>query len=119
MGGVMPHAFRLWVLPLLGQLNRGLGRLFQKRIAALREREAELSAQNLRFDAALRNMAHGLSMFDQDQRLIVCNERYREMYGLPHDQTRPGTTLRSILEARVAAELGPEMANAFIEERLR
>ena len=27
-------------------------------------------------------MAHGLCMFDGQQRLIVCNERYAKMYGL-------------------------------------
>ena len=40
----------------LEQLNRGLDQLVQERTAALREREAELRAQNLRFDAALENI---------------------------------------------------------------
>ena len=39
----------------------------------------------------------------RQQRLIVCNERYAKMYGLEADEMRPGTTLRAILEARVAA----------------
>jgi PAS domain-containing protein len=63
----------------LEQLNRGLDQLVQERTAALREREAELQAQNMRFDAALKNMSHGLCMFDRHERLIVCNERYGEM----------------------------------------
>ena len=40
----------------LEHLNRGLDQLVQERTAALREREAELQAQNLRFDAAIENM---------------------------------------------------------------
>jgi diguanylate cyclase (GGDEF)-like protein/PAS domain S-box-containing protein len=103
----------------LEQLNRELDRLVQERTAALREREAELRAQNLRFDAALKNMAHGLSMFDKNQRLIVCNDRYHEMYGLTPDQTKPGTALRAILEARLAAGVRAEDGHAFIKERLR
>jgi diguanylate cyclase (GGDEF)-like protein len=103
----------------LEQLNRELDRLVQERTAALREREAELRAQNLRFDVALKNMAHGLSLFDKDQRLIVCNERYGNMYRLTPDQTKPGTTLRSILEARVSVGIRAEDGHAFIEERLR
>jgi diguanylate cyclase (GGDEF)-like protein/PAS domain S-box-containing protein len=103
----------------LEQLNCELDRLVQERTAALREREAELFAQNLRFDAALKNMAHGLSMFDKDQRLIVCNDRYYEMYGLTPDQTKSGTTLRAILEARLAAGIRAEDCHAYIEERLR
>lgn len=102
----------------LEQLNRGLDQLIQERTAALREREAELQAQNLRFDAALKNMPHGLCMFDRNESLIVCNERYSEMYGLTSDQTRRGVTLRSILEARVAAGHSPQDANSYIEQRL-
>jgi PAS domain-containing protein len=73
----------------LEQLNRGLDQLVQERTAALRDRESELEAQNLRFDAALTNMPHGLCMFDRNERLIVCNERYTEMYGLAPGQPNP------------------------------
>jgi hypothetical protein len=30
-------------------------------------------------------------MFDKDQRLILSNERYREMCGISRDQMKPGT----------------------------
>jgi diguanylate cyclase (GGDEF)-like protein len=102
----------------LEQLNRGLDQLVQERTAALREREAELQAQNLRFDAALKNMAHGLCMFDSDQRLIVCNERYSDIYGLTPALVKPGATLRSILEARVAGPNGPLRGDGYVEARL-
>jgi PAS domain-containing protein len=75
----------------LEQLNRGLDQLVQERTVALREREVELEAQNVRFDAALKNMPYGLCMYDRHERLIVCNERYAEMYGLTFEQTAPGT----------------------------
>ena len=102
----------------LEQLNRGLDELVQERTAALRQREADLQAQNLRFDAALTNMPHGLCMFDRDGRLIVSNERYREMYGLSAEQTRPGVTMRSILEAAVSRrDISVDAAN-YIEQRL-
>ena len=48
----------------------------------LKEQEEKLQAQNLQLDAALNNMAQGLAMFDAEQRLVVCNGRYAEMYGL-------------------------------------
>jgi diguanylate cyclase (GGDEF)-like protein len=54
-----------------------------------------------RFEVALNNMLHGLSMFDVDDRLIVCNERYAEMYGLPGDLTQPGAEWRDIVAHRV------------------
>jgi diguanylate cyclase (GGDEF)-like protein len=100
------------------QLNRGLDQLVQERTAALREREAELQAQNLRFDAALKNMAHGLCMFDRNERLIVCNDRYAEISGFAPDLAKPGVTLRAILEARAAGESGPLDADNYVEDRL-
>ena len=69
---------------------------------ALQQREEELRAQNEKFDAALDNMLQGLAMFDAEQRLIVCNRRYAEMYGLTAEQVKPGTTVRQIFEYRLA-----------------
>jgi diguanylate cyclase (GGDEF)-like protein/PAS domain S-box-containing protein len=106
------------MLAELEQLNRGLDQLVQERTATLREREAELQAQNMRFDAALKNMPHGLCMFNRHERLIVCNERYGEMYGLAPEQTAPGTTLRSILEARIANGHSPADGAAYIKQCL-
>jgi PAS fold len=37
-------------------------------------------------------MARGLSMFDANQRLVVRNKTYREIYALPKRLARPGTT---------------------------
>jgi diguanylate cyclase (GGDEF)-like protein/PAS domain S-box-containing protein len=78
-----------------------------------------LEQTNLWFNTALENMAHGLCMFDREQRLLVCNERYGELYGLTRDQTKPGTTLRSILEARVVAGNSPEDADTYVEQTLQ
>jgi diguanylate cyclase (GGDEF)-like protein/PAS domain S-box-containing protein len=78
----------------------------------------EFREQNLRFDAAMQHMAQGLAMFDRDRKLIVCNDRYAEMYGLPSDLTTPGTPQRKILEHRVksGAYSGPS-ADQYIAER--
>jgi diguanylate cyclase (GGDEF)-like protein len=63
-------------------------------------------------------MSQGLCMFDRSQRLVICNRQYAEMYGLSPEQTAPGTTLRTILEARVAAGQSPADAEEYIERRL-
>jgi diguanylate cyclase (GGDEF)-like protein len=65
------------------------------------ELNARLAEQHERLDAALENMLQGLAMFDAEQRLIVCNRRYRDMYGLTCDQVKPGTTVRQILQYRI------------------
>ncbi|MGB9118493.1 bifunctional diguanylate cyclase/phosphodiesterase [Bradyrhizobium sp.] len=70
----------------------------QEQLAA--EKAAELELMNARFDAALNNMSQGLCLFDAEQRVIVANARYAEIYHISEDQVKPGTTLRQILEYR-------------------
>jgi PAS domain-containing protein len=38
-------------------------------------------------EVALNNMARGLSMFDAQQRLLLCNNIYRDIYNLPEELT--------------------------------
>jgi len=57
--------------------------------------------QNSHLRSALDNMTQGLCMFDAGTRLIICNERYLDMYGL-HQHAYPGCTLRELLEYRVS-----------------
>jgi diguanylate cyclase (GGDEF)-like protein/PAS domain S-box-containing protein len=52
------------------------------------------------FETALNNMSQGLCMFDADANLVVCNDRYLEMYGLSRDVVVPGANLRAILMHR-------------------
>jgi len=66
----------------------------------LAEKAAELERMNLRFDAALNNMSKGLCMYDAEQKIVVSNARYAEIYHLSRDQIKPGTSLRQILEYR-------------------
>ncbi|MGZ5889828.1 MAG: PAS domain-containing protein [Hyphomicrobium sp.] len=70
------------------------------------EQKKQLEELNSRFEVALNNMGRGLSMFDAQARLIVCNELYSEIYGLPDELTRPGTTLAQIVRFHVNKETG-------------
>lgn len=74
----------------------------KRRERALIELSDELSNQNLRFEAALNNMIQGLCMFDSEQRLIVCNDRYLDMYGFSPDVVKPGISLKEIMEYSVS-----------------
>ncbi|MDX2156630.1 MAG: PAS-domain containing protein [Hyphomicrobiaceae bacterium] len=62
----------------------------------------QLHAKNRHFDAALNNMIQGLCMFDKDQRLIVCNRRYLDMYGFSAEIVKPGIQLRDIMKYSVS-----------------
>jgi PAS domain-containing protein len=45
-------------------------------------------------------MSQGLCMFDSSGRLVMSNDRYRELYGLPPELVRPGCSIRDLLEYR-------------------
>jgi diguanylate cyclase (GGDEF)-like protein len=57
-----------------------------------------VDAQAAISQAALSNMAQGLSMFDAENRLIICNGHYSKLYGLPADLTKPMTPLDKVIE---------------------
>jgi diguanylate cyclase (GGDEF)-like protein len=75
-----------------------------------KEQEEALRVRNLQFDTAINNMSQGLCFFDASQRLIVCNDRYLEMYDLPPDRVGPGTTLTEIVDLRFEAGSFPAMS---------
>jgi diguanylate cyclase (GGDEF)-like protein len=66
----------------------------------------EFAQLNRWFEIALNNMGRGLSMFDAQQRLIVCNKRYREIFSLPEALTKPGTPFADIVRYHVKKESG-------------
>jgi diguanylate cyclase (GGDEF)-like protein len=80
------------------------------------QQEETLRLRNLQFDTAINNMSQGLCFFDAEQRLIVCNDRYVEMYDLPPDRVGPGTPLAEIVDMRFEAGSVPAMSR---EEYLR
>jgi PAS domain-containing protein len=80
-------------------IHRELENTVIERTQELRIREAELEAQNRRFDAAVSNMSQGLVMFDAGARLVICNQRYTQMYGLKANSVRPGSTLHELIRS--------------------
>ncbi len=86
---------------------------------ALLKKSGELERTNARFDMALSEMPNGLVMWDTDQRIVIANSRFREMYGLKPEQVAPGTTLRQVLEAHKAnGERSDLSIDEFIQARL-
>ena len=80
----------------------------------LRARIATLEGQALRFETAIDNVSQGICFFDADERLILCNRCYAEIYNIAPEQLRPGLTLREIVERRVAAGTSAADADAYL-----
>jgi diguanylate cyclase (GGDEF)-like protein len=81
--------FVLRVLPL---------RVLDRTLGTLNDAQRRLTAQNERFDLALTNMSHGLCMFDADEKLVIFNSRFAEIYGMPEAQLKPGMTTRELMD---------------------
>lgn len=62
------------------------------------ERLSETARQ---LTTALASMRQGLAMFSSDRRLIVWNNKYRELMRLGAEELKQGMSLRDILDARV------------------
>jgi PAS domain-containing protein len=59
--------------------------------------EAVLREQNSLFEAALHHLPMGLSMFDSEQRLIMCNSAYRALYDLTDELACKGTSFSDLV----------------------
>lgn len=79
----------------VGDMARALG-VFRENAVAVLNHADEIRRLNAWFDVALNNMAHGLSMFDQDGRLVMYNQKYAELYGLNPEDIRAGMTIDDI-----------------------
>jgi diguanylate cyclase (GGDEF)-like protein len=51
----------------------------------------------------LNNMSQGVLLFDAELKLVICNQRYIEMYGLSPENVKPGCTLLDLLNCRAQA----------------
>jgi diguanylate cyclase (GGDEF)-like protein len=59
-----------------------------------------LALEKQRLDTAVNNMTQGLLFFDSSHRLVICNQRYVDMFGVSRDVIKPGCTFRELLTHR-------------------
>src|SRR3954451_21713729 len=62
--------------------------------------QRRLALEKQRLDTAVNNMTQGLLFFDANQRLVICNQRYIDMFGVSRDVIKPGCTFRELLMHR-------------------
>jgi NO-binding membrane sensor protein with MHYT domain/methyl-accepting chemotaxis protein len=65
--------------------------------------DRRLDDRSLLLSTALNNMTQGVVMFDMAERLVICNDRYLDMYGLSPAFVKPGCTLLDIIKQRIAS----------------
>ena len=65
-----------------------------------RRSQQSVALEKERLDTAINNMSQGLILFDSSQSLVICNERYIEMYGLSRNVMKPGCSFRDVVAHR-------------------
>jgi len=77
-----------------------------------------LSQQKLHLNTALSNMSQGLLMTDAAGRVVLCNNRYLEMYAVPAETIRRGCTRREIIEHHFTAGVLSGSVKDYLSEAL-
>ncbi|MDM9619957.1 EAL domain-containing protein [Rhizobium sp. S96] len=80
--------------------------------AALLSIHNDLDQQRRLFDVVLTNLPLGLSVFDAEQKLIVANPRFRQLFGFGEDEAAPGTPISSLIARIRGAETPGAQASA-------
>jgi len=75
----------------------------------------KLAESRRQLDAALSHMHQGLCLFDADERLLLRNSRFLEMYALSEDECLPGCTLTEAVIAAVGSKIGAKPTPERIE----
>ena len=87
-------------------------------ITERQQAEAKVSEQKLQLDAAVDNMVQGLVMFDTDDRVILVNRRYIQLYGLSPDIAKVGCLARDLMDHRKEMGTFPDDPEAFRRDHL-
>ena len=77
---------------------------------------------NAMLSMVLNNMTQGVVMFDSAERLVVCNDRYIDMYGLSRAVVKPGASLIDMIKNRKltgSLNIDPEKYRAEILATVR
>src|SRR5208282_2082520 len=67
-------------------------------------------------ELALNNMTQGVVMYDAAGRLVVCNDRYLSIYGLPANIVKPGARLADIVRLRAKSGSLPSDPDKYVAD---
>jgi class 3 adenylate cyclase/HAMP domain-containing protein len=79
----------------------------------------EIEAARQRLSDAIESIDEAFSLYDADDRLVLCNSRYRQIFPEVADIMQPGTPFRDILERAAGSGLIEDASEAWIEKRMQ
>ena len=106
----------------LNAIDRAAGPLVVATIRESSPREnPELAEKANQLQATLDSITEGFALFDSDDRLVLCNDAYRNIVALASDRIRPGTTFEAVVRAMIesqAALFPGETVDEKVAERM-
>jgi diguanylate cyclase (GGDEF)-like protein/PAS domain S-box-containing protein len=111
---------RFWAHVTIERFSDEAGKLLgfakiTRDMTRFKEDQDRIEEARLHLDAALEHMHHGLCLFDADQRLVLRNRRFAELWSLPEDSCPPGTTLMEVARAAIGARSGGDVPQERLE----
>ena len=83
--------------------------------------EAEMRRAQAQLGEAIEAISEGFVLYDADDRLVICNHRFKEMYADVALEIEPGTQYETILRATAGMGIIPaasDKGDAWVAERL-
>jgi diguanylate cyclase (GGDEF)-like protein/PAS domain S-box-containing protein len=84
-----------------------------------RAAQLQMTLEKNRLDTAINNMTQGLLLFDAQARVVVCNQRYLDMYGLSREVIAPGRPFRDVIAHRKETGSFEGDVDAYVAEVMR
>jgi adenylate cyclase len=97
-------------------------RLFRESIVERTRLAEEGERQRRMIETAIRTISDGFVLYDPDDRIVMCNSKYRELYPGIADLIVPGIAFHAILRAAVdrkLVDLGGRTPDEWMAERMR
>ena len=105
----------------IGAMARTL-ELFRDSILERMKLSAQSEAQRRMIETAIETISDGFALFDPDDRLVLCNSRFRQLYPILDDVAQPGIPFSSIVKfgvERGVIDTQGQTPETWIAERLR
>jgi signal transduction histidine kinase/CheY-like chemotaxis protein/HAMP domain-containing protein len=96
--------------------------LFRDSLVEREQLTNEAKRQHRMIETAIETISDGFILCDSHDNLVLCNNKFRELYPELADLTEPGTPFADLVHATVARKtvnMGDQNPNAWVAERLR
>ncbi|WP_374467108.1 PAS-domain containing protein [Ferrovibrio sp.] len=99
--------------------ERALMQAHQQLERKVQERTAELQDKKRLLDVVVENISHGITLFDTNLNLLICNQRFIDLLEYPASFARPGTPFEDFVRWNAEhGEYGPGDVEAMVRERV-